>query len=94
MEEPAVTLVAVLLATDLHSICSVFPSLIIGHEYKIIFVYLFWGDLFPDTVSPGVFPEMMIKAPTWLPEGKEEGEKWKRWFFHKESSKHQGENFL
>lgn len=54
------------LATDLHSITSVFPSPLTGHEYKNVFIYL-GEDLFPDTMSLEVFPWMRLRGqPVFL----------------------------
>lgn len=47
---------------------SVFPFSFIGRECQLFLFIYFRGDLLPDTISPGLFPQMMIKGPTWLPE--------------------------
>lgn len=47
---------------------SVFPFSFIGHECQLFLFIYFRRDLLPDTISPGLFPQMMIKGPTWLPE--------------------------
>lgn len=37
--------------------------------FLLLFLCIYFGgDLLPDTISPGLFPEMTIKGPTWLPE--------------------------
>lgn len=51
-------------------LCSL-PPLKAMSAKLLLFVY-FGRDLIPDTMSPGVFPWMVIKGPTWLPNSKKD----------------------